>query len=273
MTPTAISVRLFVITSSNKTSFYMKQFATFALVCCISISCFAQKLSNVYESSLKQNSSVEFFEMSKPLGTPSFITFKSTKLPEANNAESLIKELFKFQSTSSLSMPVTTELQEGITVVKYKQVFRGVPVEHSAIIVNQKDGKIHSIASEFFDFSNVNNSVNSLSEKAALDKAISFVNATEYAWEAIEKDKITFKSNPDMVARLSQLEEAQKPKGLLVYARDIYGSNTPRLAWKFNVYAMQPLSRHYIYVDAENGKILLADCDWAGTRPVVNRYK
>lgn len=62
-----------------------------------------------------------------------------------------------------------------------------------------------------------------------------------------------------MVARLSQLSEAQKPKGELVYARDIYGTNEARLSWKFNVYATNPLSNHYIYVDAENGKILLAD--------------
>jgi Zn-dependent metalloprotease len=153
----------------------------------------------------------------------------------------------------------TTELAGGVSVNKYKQVFNGVTVEHSAIIVNQMGDKIHSILAEVFDFSNIAKNSAALTETAALDKALRFVKADEYSWQAIEKDKVTFRNNPDAVARLSQLPESKKPAGLLVYARDIYSTNQARLAWKFDVYATNPLSRNFIYVDAENGKILLAD--------------
>ncbi len=237
----------------------MKQLLTFTLICFISISCFGQKLSNTFENSLKQNASVAYFEINKTLGTPSFIEFKNTNLPPANNAEAFISELLQFQkATTQLVLVTTTDLKNGISVAKYKQVFNGVTVEHSSITVNLKDGKIHSLSAAVFDFANAITRA-TLTETAALDMALGFVNAAEYSWQSIEKDKATFKDNPAMVARLSQLEEAKKPQGLLVYARDIYGSNEPRLAWKFNVYATKPLSRHYIYVDADNGKILLAD--------------
>lgn len=238
----------------------MKKLATLALVCCVSMSCFAQKLPKQFESLLKQNASVEYFETNKTLGTPSLVRFKSTNLPDAKNVEALISEIFQLEKPSNTLLPIsTTELKDGITVNKYKQVFNGITVEHSAIIVNQMSGKIHSISAEVFDFSNLAKSSTALTETAALDMALGFVNAEEYSWQAIEKDKITLKNNPDAVARLSQLDESQKPKGLLVYARDIYYTNQPRLAWKFDVYATNPLSRNYIYVDAENGKILLSD--------------
>ena len=197
--------------------------------------------------------------MNKTLGTPSFIRFKAQNLPDATSAEALIKDLFQFQkSGAQLVSQSATELKSGLTVVKYKQAVKGVTVQHSAIILNQQNGKILSVSAEVFDFSN-GSATSSLSETNALDKALNFVNAKEYAWQSIEKDKATFKDNPLMVARLSQLPESQKPKGELVYARDIYGTNEARLSWKFNVYATNPLSNHYIYVDAQNGKILLAD--------------
>ena len=238
----------------------MKKLATLALVCCASMCCFAQKLPKQFESSLKQNPSVEYFETNKTLGTPSFIRFKSTNLPDVKNVEALISDIFQLEKPSNTLLSIsTTPLKSGITVDKYKQVFNGVTVEHSAIIVNQMGGKIHSISAEVFDFSNLAKGSKALTETAALDMALGFVNAEEYSWQAIEKDKITLKSNPDAVARLSQLPESQKPTGLLVYARDIYATNQARLAWKFDVYATNPLSRNFIYVDAENGKILLAD--------------
>ena len=238
----------------------MKKLATLALVCCASMCCFAQKLPKQFESLLKQNPSVEYFETNKQLGTPSLVRFKSTNLPDAKNAEALISEIFQLEKPSNTLLSLsTTELNGGITVNKYKQVFNGVTVEHSAIVVNQMSGKIHSISAEVFDFSNLAKSSTALTETAALDMALGFVNAEEYSWQAIEKDKITLKNNPDAVARLSQLEESQKPKGLLVYARDIYSTNQARLAWKFDVYATNPLSRNFIYVDAETGKVLLAD--------------
>ena len=238
----------------------MKKLATLALVCCASMCCFAQKLPKQFESLLKQNPSIEYFETNKQLGTPSLVRFKSTNLPEAKNAEALISEIFQLEKPNNTLLSIsTTPLKSGITVDKYKQVFNGITVEHSAIIVNQMGGKIHSISAEVFDFSNLAKSSTALTETAALDMALGFVNAEEYSWQAIEKDKITLNNNPNAVARLNQLEESQKPKGLLVYARDIYYTNQPRLAWKFDVYATNPLSRNYIYVDAENGKILLSD--------------
>ncbi|MEJ7663621.1 MAG: hypothetical protein WKG07_30820 [Hymenobacter sp.] len=37
-------------------------------------------------------------------------------------------------------------------------------------------------------------------------------------------------------------------------------SRQPVLAWKFNVYAQQPVSRAYVYVDARTGEVVLRGC-------------
>jgi Zn-dependent metalloprotease len=232
----------------------------FTLLLSVTLSCFAQKQPKDFETALRQNAAVASFEMDAVLKTPAFIRFKDNNLPDAREANALISNLFQFEKDGcTLVEGASTLLKDGLMVAKYKQVFQGVPVEHSAVIVNERNGKILSITAAIFDFSTISNAQNALSEDAALTQALGFVKATEYSWQAIEQDKNTFKSNPALVARLDALEEARKPKGALVFARDVHGSNGPRLAWKFNVYATQPLSRHYIYVDAENGKVLLAD--------------
>ena len=79
----------------------MKNFFIFVFIGLTSFTGFAQKVSNNFESSLRQNPLVESFEMNKTLGTPSFIRFKAQNLPDATSAEALIKDLFQFQKSGA----------------------------------------------------------------------------------------------------------------------------------------------------------------------------
>lgn len=73
-----------------------------------------------------------------------------------------------------------------------------------------------------------------------------------YSWEYIE----SLEDSPEKTAAYEELY----PKGELVIV-DNYatGELDLSLAYKFNIYAAEPLSRDYVYVDANTGDILLVD--------------
>lgn len=80
----------------------------------------------------------------------------------------------------------------------------------------------------------------------------------KYAWQSIE-DEMVKVGNAEMRKQLEELRDEYFPRGELVIAKNFYGDGKVRLAWKFDVYAVEPLSCSKIYVNAIDGKILLSD--------------
>lgn len=93
-----------------------------------------------------------------------------------------------------------------------------------------------------------------LSENQALQSALQFVNGQQYAWQ-----------DPTFEAALKDGETDPNltfyPKGeLVIVSPDLGKPNTQvdsyRLAYKFDIYAVQPLKRAYVYVDANTGNVI-----------------
>ncbi|MCW3106995.1 MAG: peptidase, partial [Segetibacter sp.] len=102
--------------------------------------------------------------------------------------------------------------------------------------------------------------VPSISEDQALSIAKNQVGAKKYAWEEVQA-RISATSDEN-VKKLLQIElNEYLPKGQLVIVKDFTNKEKAdmRLAFKFNLYAAEPISRGYIYVDAHTGKVLLYD--------------
>ncbi|MFC6225550.1 M4 family metallopeptidase [Hymenobacter artigasi] len=134
--------------------------------------------------------------------------------------------------------------QLGFTHQKFAQYYQGIRVEHADYTVHAKGGVVESISGDFEKISGLNITP-SLSEKAALAAATAHVGASKYMWQTNEADAATF-----------------RPAGELVIVRDNRKSaeNGPLvLAWKFNVYAAEPISRAFVYVDASNGAVVMTD--------------
>ncbi|MCI1188683.1 M4 family metallopeptidase [Hymenobacter sp. DH14] len=132
--------------------------------------------------------------------------------------------------------------QLGMVHQKFNQLYQGIPVEHASYTVHSKGGTVESISGDFEKITNLNTTP-SLSEKTALGRAMASVGARLYKWQTNEADAASY-----------------KPTGQLVIVRDNRTENGPQvLAWKFNVYAAQPVSRAYIYVDAHTGDVVLTD--------------
>jgi bacillolysin len=134
--------------------------------------------------------------------------------------------------------------QLGFTHQKFAQYYQGIRVEHADYTVHAKGGTVESISGDFEKIAGLNITP-SLTADVALGRALASVGARKYMWQTNEANAASF-----------------MPKGELVIVRNARVSATTGplvLAWKFNVYAQQPISRAYVYVDARNGEVVLTD--------------
>ncbi|MFP3594974.1 hypothetical protein, partial [Chryseobacterium sp. SIMBA_038] len=81
----------------------------------------------------------------------------------------------------------------------------------------------------------------------ALQSALSFVGADKYKWQNKEEEDFIKKESGDDKASFA-------PKAEIVYYSEPTDESLKelKLAYKFDIYAEQPLSRQYVFVDAKN---------------------
>ncbi|WP_052695405.1 M4 family metallopeptidase [Hymenobacter sp. AT01-02] len=205
----------------------------------------AQDYSRVKEKTLNDN------------GTPYMVQFRAVGQPYSlGQAEQALKEQLQLVSDDKM-LRTTTEVDPlGFVHEKYAQYYKGIKVEHATYSVHAKQGSITSISGQFERIGALNTTP-TLGAAAALNRALSFVGASKYMWQDAREE-----------AGLKQMENnpraTYKPQGELVIVRnersqDPAQAGKPVLAWKFNVYAQQPLSRAFIYVDARTGDVVLQD--------------
>ncbi|MBK5284480.1 MAG: M4 family metallopeptidase [Bacteroidia bacterium] len=134
---------------------------------------------------------------------------------------------------------------------RYQQTFNGIPVEGTMFILHTKNGKIISMNGELFNSISLKKNP-SVSEQSALNRALSNINASIYKWQIPEEENYIKERNKNNAATFF-------PKGELVYVSGDGKLNNEnlRLAWKFDVFAHEPESRNYVFVDAITGEVLL----------------
>lgn len=153
-----------------------------------------------------------------------------------------------------------TGLTPTVNVLEFQQFYKGIKVDRAGYKALVKDGQVSLLSGAYYDVPASLAVTPRITEQQALGFAKQMVNARKYAWEQIAED---LSKRPDAAASaiLKKLSDEYLPKGELVIIQDFTrrGAATMRLAYKFDIYASQPLSRGWVYVDAENGKILLYD--------------
>lgn len=125
------------------------------------------------------------------------------------------------------------------TVKKIRQYYKGIKVEHGIINASSKNGLVRFMQMEYYSIPDSFNITPLLTEAEALGKAMVFTKAAVFAWE----------SNTSI----------EKPKGELVIIQTYEQEGAVCLAYKFNIHALQPLYRAYVYVNAWTGKVVLDD--------------
>ncbi|VXB78190.1 conserved exported hypothetical protein [Flavobacterium sp. 9AF] len=125
---------------------------------------------------------------------------------------------------------------------KFQEFYKNLKVEFGTAIVHSKENKASMVNGELYSVSNLS-IIPKVSKNEGLEIAIKKVNAKSYLWE----NEIQ-----------SQLMEYKKPLGELVIFPNT-NSQSIHLAYKYDIYATNPISRQEVYVDAINGNILFSN--------------
>lgn len=140
----------------------------------------------------------------------------------------------------------------GFTHYRYQQYYKGIPIEGGEYLVHAKNGKVQTANGKIV--SGIKSTSNpSLTASSALQSALDHKGAEKYAWEdkGAEKALQKIKNNP---------QATLYPQPELVYIDPSFSKNGEKfkLAYKMDLYALEPLSREYIYIDAQSGEAIHA---------------
>lgn len=156
--------------------------------------------------------------------------------------ESAITSFLKRQgldSDNSFIPAKETSDESGLVHQRHQQFYKGLKVEFGMLITHTKNGKTVSINGEVYNASSLS-PVPSLSAEQGLASAMEKIQATRYLWQDVEQ---------------SNIFDYKKPQGELLFF-PIVNTGEMRLAYKYDIYTIEPLSRNEVYVDANNGEIL-----------------
>jgi len=184
---------------------------------------------------------------------PAFIEFYQGVEPDEEGFLVWSRKAFGFKNDVNYIITRREQDEIGFAHIRCQLTYNGIPVKDGNFILHSKNGRILKVNGLFFQDAKPKNSF-SLSESDALKSALADIHATTYKWEIpVEENHLKLETKNSAATYY--------PKGKLVIIqaeRDVT-SNDFRFAWQFDVYAQAPLSRDFVYVDAQDGSILRKD--------------
>jgi bacillolysin len=212
-----------------------KNVALTVVISMLALSAFAQKTEKgISQKNLSEN------------GSPSLISFNEKSDYKRSDYKKALKEQLNLEENESYSRIKAESDRDGFTHEKFQLYYQGIKVEFATYSLHSKNEKLASMSGEYYAIKNVNTTP-SLSPEAAFAKALLQIGAKSYLWE-----------NPTDAAAMNYT----KPKGELVLlpSMDEQGQKRKKdnvyLAYKFDIYATNPISRGDIYIDANTGQTL-----------------
>lgn len=179
-------------------------------------------------------------------GRVDLITFNSGLSSRSSETENILKRSLNLDSRATLrSIKTDLDPLSSFADEKFQLYYDGIKVQYVVYTLHSKEGKMQTLSGDIFPINDVTTQP-SLNAGSALNAAIRHTNAKKYMWEDAEYAKENSYKKPEGELVLVPIEQND-------------GSFKLLLAYKFDIYAAQPLSREYVYVDALDGKIVLTD--------------
>ena len=176
------------------------------------------------------------------------VVFKSSEGKKLQDAEIIIKEVLKPSTKTSFQFLSEEIDKRGTIHKKWQQFFDNLKVEFAVVALHGKNNNVEFLTSEYYSIPENFNTSPSITSEAAFQKALQHIGAQNYMWEY-----------PDAAL---EMDNYQKPSGELVLL-PVYESNelkSPmvlKLAYKFDMFATNPISRGDLYIDAQTKEVLL----------------
>ncbi|WP_052503452.1 M4 family metallopeptidase [Lacinutrix sp. Hel_I_90] len=178
-------------------------------------------------------------------GQPSLVIFNKEASYSMQEVNTVLAEQLKTRESDGFFQIKSESDNIGFLHQKYQQSYNGIPVEFGTYTLHGRNGKVVSISGEYYDLEGVNTTP-AINKLQGFQSAVNHIGAQSYLW--------------DNVVMANQMNYS-KPVGELVLLPnlDAQGKETSKnaqLAYKYDIYATQPISRGVIYVDAVTGKVL-----------------
>ena len=174
-------------------------------------------------------------------GEPNSIIFKNSTQIRPSQVDMLFNRILKVSKEDDMRLLSSKEDHLGFKHDKYTQYYNNIQVEFATYIIHSKNGKVTSMRGDYFNVKGVKTNPN-ISNIAAFNAAIGHVNAKAYIWDNEAEAEVL---------------EYQKPTGELVIFPVMSKINdVPRLAFKFDIYAQEPVYRADVYIDALTGEFI-----------------
>ena len=161
---------------------------------------------------------------------------KPRKMDDAAQVNWLKTEVLKSNASDDLQLYQVEGDQIGFLNYRYRQLYKKIRVEDGVFYIHKKNGEIVSANGEFYSGIDINTTP-AISKENAFQLAVKSVVAEKYIWDNNQR----------------QLKSSFLDSTKLVIVK--IGKQFA-LAYKADVYAVKPLSRQYIFIDANSGKVI-----------------
>ena len=197
--------------------------------------------------SVPQAQKVEIGTVTK---SPSFITVDKANPVSTANYQEWVRVALNMRSEDGLHVYRTHTDDLGFLHHRYQQQYNNIPVEGGEYLEHTKNGIVVSTNGTYYP--NINADINpSVTEDKALQSALKHIGGQKYMWEDMVSVNY-FRKHYNDPAR------DYYPHGSLVMApvNGDYAKADFRLCWKFDVWAVTPMKREYVFVDAKTGEVI-----------------
>ncbi|MFY7794780.1 MAG: M4 family metallopeptidase, partial [Chitinophagaceae bacterium] len=162
--------------------------------------------------------------------------------PYSGDARALFSRYLPIRNVDELRLTTRETDALGFVHERYAQYFRKVRVEGGEYLIHLRNGAVSSLTGDYRHIPAEMDVMPSRTAGKALEDAIRHVGARVYAWDPSVKNGYPGYTGPG--------------GELVVWDGPMPGKSGPRLAWKFDIYAQEPLYRAYVFVDARTGEVL-----------------
>ncbi len=212
-------------------------------------SCFCSLFFAQQNQAILHGAKVDFTSTATNL--PLQVSFEeSTHLSDTQFLDWIKQEMIKDKNVSFSSLKITQD-GLGYTHNRLQELFNGYKIEGAVILTHSKSNEVKSFNGDWFKDISLSNEI-SISEKQALQFALNKIGAKKYKWE----NKL---EEAHMRVALNNPKFSYAPIGELCIVAESNKNtkaSTFHYAYKFNIYAEEPLYRAYVYIDAASGKVL-----------------
>jgi Zn-dependent metalloprotease len=204
----------------------------------------------------QKDNTVASIERNSIDNTPKSISFSAGANWHFGQDKEIFSKYLGISGPDLMMVPTKkTVTKRNITTQRYEQYYKGIKIAYAGYTLTGKEDVVHFMTGNSYNAQPGLSPTPAITEGAAFANALKFVGATKYKWQ-----------NPTEEAHIKAItkksDTSYLPKGKLTWIEDHYLTNADRklhLAYSFNIYAEEPLSRQEVFVDAVTGKILFSN--------------